>query len=65
MGKRSLMQRHVKQSDAGAKLDGQPSKPFAEQPEEVAAPVDAPTKLKRKPRASARLGGWLTERHAA
>jgi membrane fusion protein, multidrug efflux system len=55
MGKRSLMQRHVKQSDAGAKLDGQPSKPFAEQPEEVAAPVDAPTKLKRKPRASARL----------
>jgi membrane fusion protein, multidrug efflux system len=56
MGKRSLMQRHVKQTEAGAKLDGQPAELFAEQPEEVAAPIDAPAKPRRRPRASA----WLT-----
>ena len=50
------MQRHVKQTEAGAKLDGQPSEPFAERPEEIAAPVDAPPRPRRKPRASA----WLT-----
>ena len=50
------MQRHVKQSEAGAKLDGQPSEAFDEQPEEGTAPVDAPSKPKRKRGASA----WLT-----
>jgi multidrug efflux system membrane fusion protein len=50
------MQRHVKQTEAGAKLDGQPAEPFVERPEDDAAAVDEPPKPKRKPRASA----WLT-----
>ena len=45
-----MMQRHVKQSEAGAKLDGQPAEPFAEQPEDIADPVDTPPKPKRKPK---------------
>jgi hypothetical protein len=50
------MQRHVKQTEAGAKLDGQPAEPFVERPEDDAAAVDEPSKPKREPRASS----WLT-----
>src|SRR5512143_4056596 len=51
------MQRHVKQTEAGAKLDGQPAEPFVERPEDDAAAVDEPSKPKREPRASS----WLPD----
>ena len=50
------MQKHVKQTEAGAALDGQPSEPFEERPEEVTARVAEPLKPVRKRGASA----WLT-----
>jgi membrane fusion protein, multidrug efflux system len=55
-GHEFLMQRHVKQSEAGAKLDGQPSEPFVEPAGEVATPIERATKPPRKRGASA----WLT-----
>jgi multidrug efflux system membrane fusion protein len=50
------MQRHVKQSEAGAKLDGQPSEQFVEPDEEAATSVEGPIKPTRKRRAAA----WVT-----
>jgi multidrug efflux system membrane fusion protein len=55
-GHKFLMQRHVKQSEAGAKLGGQPSEPFVEPDEEAATSVESPIKPTRKRRASA----WVT-----